>query len=332
MDNSDKKWKKNVVKPNSLKNVDNSNNDKKGVAVQSNNLLNGRYAMTLLERRIFLKMVSMVKPEDVDFRDFQLDVPELIKDLNLEGNSLYFELRNATKKLIQHVCEMNEGGKLIQVALISSAIYDKQEGTLKVHFDPALKPYLLELRKNFTVFRIAYALKLRSFYSLRIYELLNQFSSTGYRVIKLEDLRFSLGITSEYHLYGDLKKRVLIQAQNELTNTDIPFNFEEIKTGRKVTGIKFTFTPIPSLTAEQEQLIIEANSTEANKPVPDRAAAFKRLLELNITITQAKQIMAKTNDSAIFKAAHEVQISLLDQSIKNKAAYAFSIFKAKFLS
>ncbi len=328
MDNLKKNKEKSVNQPNNLLNVDNSKNGQ--IAVQANNLLNGKYVMSLLERRIFLKMVSMIKPEDEDFRDFELDVPELIKDLNLEGNSLYFELRNSTKKLIQHVCEMNEGGKMIQVALISSAIYDKQEGTLVVHFDPAIKPYLLHLKRNFTIFRIGYALKLRSFYSLRIYELLHQFSSTGYRISTLEELKFSLGITSEYRFYADFKKRVLEHAQNELKNTDMPFEFNEIKKGRKVVSIHFTFTPIPTLTSEQEELIIEANSTEANKPATNRAAAFKRLLELNLSTSQAKQIMAKVNDANIFKVAYEAQIILLNKNVDNKAAYAFSIFRAKF--
>ena len=311
--------------------MDNSQKNTESVVIQANILLNGKYLMSLLEKRIFLTMISMIKPEDRDFRDFQINVKDIIKNLNLSGNSLYSELCKATKGLMQQVCEMVEGNNIIQVALISNAVYNTQLGSLTVHFDPALKPYLLELRKNFTIFELAYALKLKSFYSLRIYELLKQFSSTGYRVMTIDTLRFSLGITSEYPNYADFKKRVIIQAQKELKNTDIPFDFKEIKTGRKVTSLKFTFKETPSLTTEQEQLIIDINTIDVNAVITDRSSAFKRLLDLNLSSHQAKLIMANANDSAIFKAAYEVQISLLDQSIKNKAAYAFSILKAKFL-
>ena len=43
-----------------------------------------------------------------------------------------------------------------------------------------------------------------------------------------------------YSIYNNFKNKVILQAQKELAEkTDISFEFEEIKTGRKVTGIKF---------------------------------------------------------------------------------------------
>ncbi|BDR68557.1 hypothetical protein K144316041_p10600 (plasmid) [Clostridium tetani] len=43
-----------------------------------------------------------------------------------------------------------------------------------------------------------------------------------------------------YNVYANLKNKVILQAQKELNEkTDIKFTFEEIKTGRKVTSIKF---------------------------------------------------------------------------------------------
>lgn len=219
-----------------------SDNDREALVKQSNKLINARFMMTLLERRIFLKMVSMIKPTDKDFQDVLIEVKDVIEDTLVQGNSLYAELRKATSRLLKHVCELDEGKQIVQVSLISSATYIKGKAIIKLRFDPALKPYLLELKKNFTVFGLRQALKLRSYYSLRIYELLKQFAGTGYRLMPLEDLRFALGIKDEYANYADFKKRVILKAQEELANTDMKFEFNEVKSGRKVVAIEFKFS------------------------------------------------------------------------------------------
>ena len=56
----------------------------------------------------------------------------------------------------------------------------------------------------------------------------------------LNDLRKLLGAEDIYPAYGNFKQRVLMPAQKELKNkTDISFNLEEIKSGRRVKKVKF---------------------------------------------------------------------------------------------
>ncbi|MGG7153656.1 replication initiation protein, partial [Clostridium neonatale] len=59
--------------------------------------------------------------------------------------------------------------------------------------------------------------------------------------IELEELKKLLGATEKsYSIYQNVKNRIILKAQKELKEkTDICFDFEEIKTGRKVTSIKF---------------------------------------------------------------------------------------------
>ena len=56
----------------------------------------------------------------------------------------------------------------------------------------------------------------------------------------MEDLRKLLKADEIYPLYADFKRYILQRTQKELKkNSDISFDFEEIKTGRKVTSIRF---------------------------------------------------------------------------------------------
>jgi len=80
---------------------------------------------------------------------------------------------------------------------------------------------------------------MKSNYSMRIYQLLKQYQKIGYRNFNVEELRYLMKIPTSYS-YNHIKERVFVQAQKEMEeHSDITFKFEEIKTGRKITDIKF---------------------------------------------------------------------------------------------
>ncbi|WP_252235748.1 RepB family plasmid replication initiator protein [Clostridium sp. ZS1] len=57
----------------------------------------------------------------------------------------------------------------------------------------------------------------------------------------LDKLRNKLQCPKSYDKYGLFRTKVLDMAYEEINNcSDILFDYEEIKTGRKVTSIKFT--------------------------------------------------------------------------------------------
>jgi plasmid replication initiation protein len=169
--------------------------------------------------------------------------------------------------------------------------------TLK--FSPDLKPYMLLLKEKFTQYQLANILSMKSKYSPRIYEILkcNEFKKQGYTEIELVELRRLLKAENIYPLYGDFKRRILIQAQKELNKlSDISFEFEEIKTGRTITALKFYIKA--NITAQKE---ISATKLDAEPTAPkkkiseDEAFGVKRVLELmtekNITKGEALDIL-----------------------------------------
>lgn len=87
---------------------------------------------------------------------------------------------------------------------------------------------------------MANVVKLKSTYAIRIYELLKQYEDIKEWTISLENLRYYLDAIDVYPNYANFKQRVLNPSQKELNQkTDISFEFEEIKLGRKVHKIRF---------------------------------------------------------------------------------------------
>ncbi|HDR5271844.1 replication initiation protein [Bacillus thuringiensis] len=210
------------------------------IVSKSNTLIEANSRLNLVEQKILLCLASNIEPNDRDFKTYTFPIKQFHDLLGLNGSTKYTELSKITKELLSKVIEIRVGEELIQVSWLSSAIYNRNKGTIDMRFDPLLKPFLLELSSKFTSYRLANVVKLKSTYAIRIYELLKQYEDLRERTISLENLRYYLDAMDVYPNYANFKQRVLKPSQKELNKkTDISFEFEEIKLGRKVKKIRF---------------------------------------------------------------------------------------------
>lgn len=205
-------------------------------------IMNSSYDLSLEEQKLILTLASMVQPEDEGFKTYKFRIADFIELLGVENQSKYTETPKITKELMKKVFEIEEDDTIIQTAWLSSATYKKGTGMVELEFSPRLKPYMLQLNTLFTQYKLANILSMKSKYSPRIYEILkcNEFKKQGYIEIDINEIRKLLRCDVIYPLYADFKRRVLAQAQKELKKmSDISFEFEELKTGRTVTSLKF---------------------------------------------------------------------------------------------
>lgn len=210
------------------------------VVTKSNKLIQASYNLSVVEQKIILFLISQIRKEDEDFKIYTLSIKEFNELLGNKGTPKYTELRQITKKMFGKVLEIWEDSKLKQLSWISYVEYKPNEGSVDISFDPRLKPYLLQLKREFTSYKLINIMKLRGTYSIRIYEILKQWEPVKKVEIPLEKLKKLLGIEDKYKEYHNLKKRVLNPAKKEINeNTDITFDYEEIKKGRMVIAFRF---------------------------------------------------------------------------------------------
>jgi plasmid replication initiation protein len=210
------------------------------VVTKSNVLIEANYKLTVTEQKIILYLISQINKDDEDFQTYSLPIQHFYEMLGYSGSPKYSEMREITKNLMRKVLEIREGNKLKQMSWVSYVEYDEQSGRVSVSFDPRLKPYLLQLKREFTTYRLKNVMELKSSYSIRMYEILKRWQYIGEVDIALDDLREMMGVTDKYQEYHNFKKRVLSPAEKEITEkTDIVFEYQEIKRGRRVVGIRF---------------------------------------------------------------------------------------------
>lgn len=239
---------------------------------KSNALVEASYKLYASEKRVILFLSSMIRPEDKDFKSYKLSIKEFANISGLKHKGEYAQVREITRRLISRVLEIDTPTGLLQTSWLSSAEYVEGSGEVILQFDSKLKPFLLQLKERFTRYNLEQAIRLKSIYSIRIYELLKQYEKIGQRMVLLNDLRHILGLEEgQYRNFNSFKVYVLSSSQEELAEkTDITFDFEEIKVGRKVGKIRF-YIKSKGLNSQQITSAVEILAT-------DTQGALTRLL------------------------------------------------------
>jgi len=251
----------------------------KNLIVKSNELIQGRYELKISQIKLILHMITLIRKDDEDFKEYKISIKDYAQRVGIDPEGEYSHAKEITEDLLKKVMKIayeDEGGKerFLQINWLSHADYAEGEGYVEISFDPKLKPYLLALKERFTQYDIRNVLPLKSFYSIRIYELLKQFEQVRYRVFKIKELKEMLGLEDKYKSYSLFKKRVIEKAQEELKeHSDLYFDFEEIKQhGRAYTHVKF------NIHTQESPTVIEIER-EALSEKTDKEIELQRLEE-----------------------------------------------------
>jgi len=254
MDNKDNE----VLEPEVITEVERIKNN--AIATMHNKFIEARYRLTIEEQRIILALISLIQPEDEDFKDYKIPVNVLQELTGTKRKDIHAAVKEAVERLLKRTIIIETEKDFEAFNFISYGRYRRGEGYFVVSIDKHLKPYLLKLKERFTRIPLKYIFPLRSVYAIRLYELLKQYENTGFRVDYLPDLREMLGVEpEEYKRFFDFEKRVLKPAIKEINEkTDIEVSYKKKKTGRKITHIEFEVRPKPKASnIKDEKEIIE---------------------------------------------------------------------------
>ncbi len=216
---------------------------RKNTVTKSNYLIEAGYSLTLNEMRLILAAISSIDsrgkpmPEEV-----QIYAKPFGETYGLSENKSYEALQEAVERLYERDIRTFDGVHATRFRWVDKITYHTQEGYVSLSFTKWLKPYITKLHKCFTSYNMQYISKLKSKFSIRLFELLAQYKSTGFYIVDIDKFREMLELTDKYQRFANLKARVLEPAVNELREkSGIEVDYEVIKRGRTPKRLKFTF-------------------------------------------------------------------------------------------
>jgi plasmid replication initiation protein len=285
--------------------------DKNHIVTKSNILINCSYNLTSQQQKIILTLASMVQPQDIEFKNYEFKIKDFIELLGVKDDKKYTAIPKMIEGLMKPF-KILDNGDLIQIGWLSSAVHKRKQGIILLRFDPTLKPYMLGLKEFYTSYKLENILSLKSKYSIRLYEILKSNLFKKQLTIELQDLKDMIGVNEKsYDVYQNVKNRILIQAQKELkAKTDISFTYDEIKTGRKVTSLKFYINTNKTKNKALEEVCVTKEvkyTNEEEKCHTELISRVKNIFEENITALEAKFILnTAKGDLNIIKEKYDI--------------------------
>lgn len=200
-------------------------------------------------------MISQITPYDEDFKLYEFSIPEFCRvcGIDFDNGKNYHDLKAAVKEIADKSIwiEIEEDEETL-LRWIEKPYINKRSGVIKIRLDEDMKPFLLQLKQNFTSYEIIWTLHFKSKYSIRLYELIKSIHyhelEKYTRRFKTDELKRLLG-AEDYKQYRDFKRRFIKAIEEINTFSDKNVIFEEITQGRKVVAIDITVSSKDSLEA-----------------------------------------------------------------------------------
>ena len=289
--------------------------------------------------QIFLSIISKIMRVDKNNQYLSPNKIEREYSLSAKDYSQYFDcniknayrfLKNATDKLMKTDIRLltPEDNKYWRINICSKAEYIEREGIINIKFTDDIMPYLAQVNKKFMMYNLKEITHFKSVYTIRLYELIQEYKETGWILKSVDQLRDILSENKNFSLYADFKRFTFQKACDEINKLyDLNIKFEEIKEGRKVVSIKFTFnkakvtkfidpfTEKPILKFEKPKLLIDPIQ-EKEKRRLNRKSKSKTLSQNNILDSQMN-----FNDIPKQQKKHSQSIGSVAKSILKKFSF-----------
>ena len=217
----------------------------KELVVQQNRLVEAWQGMTLTEKRLFIIASPIVRHGSFsEGEPVLITADEYAKACNIEIKTAYDNLQAAADNLFNRwFSYIDTKGNRVKCRWVYKIKYLKGHGGIELSFPSEIIYMLTIFDKNnsFTIYDKNIGLSFRGMYSLRLYELLQQYKKLGERKVEITELRNMFSLNDKYKILANFKARVIdpaIEEINELSNLII--SYEQIKRGRVITAFLFT--------------------------------------------------------------------------------------------
>lgn len=279
---------------------------------KSNELISAKYKSTLLENQIMSIALTRIEVEATgsDSRLVAKLYPGELKRLVSDPAHIYRDLKKIAKAIVGHTMFLeDQKGNFRVFSIVPNADYIN--GTFVIEFNRILKDHVLNLSRHYTTLELSVMTSFSRNSSFRLYELLKKdayrINENNPGVVveyNISELRFIIGLANsddervkmaldnskdvdwddlyakldkrdkKYVEWRDFQRRIIKPAQQELAErSDIRFDYEGVRQGRKTKSIRFTiYKNTPSVIHQEnikhKQEIIDRSQTYYQLELP----------------------------------------------------------------
>lgn len=226
--------------------------------------------MSVTAKRIMVRVIDQIRDDDFKLRPYyQFRIVDIITDAGISRNTAYKEVQGALHELTDAKWEFESLDKtewyvrhLLDTTKEKAVGY--KDGIITVLLNPQLEPYFVQIA-HYSTYQLNNYMGLKSWYSMRFFEILSAFRDTGVWCPTVEQYRQLMDCWHEkdkrgkvkkdedghpkmkYPLTKDLIARTMTEPLEELASTNLAFDYEPVyetermtRGRKKITGFRFT--------------------------------------------------------------------------------------------
>lgn len=223
---------------------------------KSNNLVQARFRLNTNEYRLLLYCATKIKPLTKEVpTTFRIYGKEYAEMFGITEKNAYRQIREGLDSTWdQEFYEWLPRGKNAEPGwrrrrFVITQEYNPSDGYGSLELHPDFLRHLVDLREQYTDYALRNVQHLKSFYAMRLYELLAQFRKIGRRHFELPWFRDIFELNDSYERWSDLRKFIIAPSLKlihdntdiEIIKTDAGDWVRTQKRGRKVLGFEVCF-------------------------------------------------------------------------------------------
>jgi plasmid replication initiation protein len=210
--------------------------------------------LNLSEYQIFLQLISQIRnvdaignplPVDQLQRTYKLTAKDYAKQFNVDIKNAYVLLKKSADKLMNTNITIPPDlfNVEVKINICSMAKYHNNEGYIEIKFTDDIMPHLVKVKSQYLLYNLKEIANFGSLYTTRLYELIQEFKTTGYFIKSIAELRKLFETGTKYKEYKNFKAKCLTHAINEINSQYPTINLvmSEIRESRAVTSIELIF-------------------------------------------------------------------------------------------
>jgi plasmid replication initiation protein len=219
--------------------------------------------ISVFSKRIMATVLAQINDTDTQLAPFYRFHVRDVATPDQDKTSIYKDIKKAFDELTDLKWLFEDISKetftFRHLLNTSDANLGYSQGWITVVLNPLLTPYFVALAKNYTTYELKWYMTFKSWYSMRLFELLAAFKDTGVWVVSIEEFRDLMDCKNKYPKVPDLLKYTLSEPLEELANTKYAFTYKALENefklgkGRKpIAALEFRLNQVEPVSIPKE--------------------------------------------------------------------------------
>lgn len=296
-----------------------------------NELVNGKYVLTLLEMRMVVALAAHIIKNIDKFEAYSISVRELGDFMGLGADESYSRIKTLARKLrkrelfFEWCSTPNSKRKSwLVTGWFDFLLYDDEFSRLEFQFSSKIEPMLLQVHEAYVKLDSKPLMAFKGMYSLRFLMLIAEWERIQPYTIAIADLREMLQLGNKYKTFADFDRHVVGVALKEINAlTDFSVRAVPQKKSRAYTHYKFYIKRNPKKTIET----MDTTATEVSVNAPqefteDQQTMINELISYGIGKRVAAKLVREHYVDDIKANIEYMQMQqAAGRTIKNVAGY-----------